>query len=876
MRRTAALPTGTPTFLFTDIEGSTRLLDRLGDRYAALRSRHVQLLTQAVERHGGVVFGTEGDALFVAFDTAAGAVAGALDGQLALAAEPWPDDAPIRVRMGMHTGAVSVVDDDYVGMAVNIAARVAAAGHGGQVLCTEVTASLAGQPPVLDLGRHVLKDVGELHLLQLLADGLDERFPPLRTVGSQPNNLPAPVDAFVGREDDLGELLLALDGNRLVTLTGAGGSGKTRLAIEAARTALGRFPDGVWLVDLAAVDEDQRVVSAVAQALTIREGHEGLADSVADWLRPREALLVLDNCEHVRDGVAAFCARFLPACAALRVLATSRSRLAVRGEHTVQTRPLRVPVEGDDPAAILGCDAVELFLTRAVSAAPGFDVAGVDLPAVAALCRRLDGLPLAIELAAARLRALSVEQLAIRLDDRFRLLRVGGHAEVARHQTLAAVVQWSYDLLHEDERRLFERLGAFPHHFDLEMAEAVAAGPPIEADDVVDVLARLVDSSLVSIVPHPDGQRYQLLETLRAFALEHLAARGCGEAVHDRLVAWSLSVVEELEAVIRTPAMDDALRRATRDAVTHRAAAQWAAGRGRDVDALRITCMVPLSVQRSERIEAIRARLQVAESTGALDPVSAGHAWAALGNISFETGDWAASAEANERAVEAFESVGEHRLAGWSRYLLAHSHWGGGALEELDRSLPATIERFRTAGDEMGLGYALWIASMRTPDLAVADALPAEADERLRAVDVPNGIAHNVEGRGIIALEDGRLEDAAGFVAEAVRIFADYENLGCAAHALEAAAVVLSPSGDPDPVAVDLLSAAERFRVRSGQSHRPWEVRARGGATAERVRQLDDQVPMRPSHREPELAAVAALAGEALAALAAGRGIRSG
>jgi len=864
MARTAPLPRGTPTFLFTDIEASTRLLQRLGDRYATVRSRHLQLLTEAFEGHGGVVFGTEGDAVFVAFETATGAVAGAIAGQLALKAEPWPDGAEIRVRMGMHTGEVAVVDDDYVGMTVHIAARVAAAGHGGQVLATEVTAGLAGQPPIRDLGRHELKDVGEHRIVQLLAPGLDDEFPALRTVSSRRTNLPAAVDAFIGRSDELDEVLLAIGSNRLVTLTGPGGSGKTRLAMEAARAAVPEFPDGVWFVDLAAVDSADRVVSAAAQALDVQEGHTELATAVEHWIQGKNLLLVLDNCEHLVAGAGAFASRFLARCPQLHILATSRSYLGARGEHVVQTPPLRLPRDGDDPSEILASDAVDLFLTRAAAAAPAFDVGVIDADALAAICRRLDGLPLAIELAAARLRALSLEQLAARLDDRFRLLRSGAQTDVARHQTLAAVVQWSYDLLAPDEQRMFERLGVFPHHFSLEMAEAVTAGPPIAEQDVVDLLSQLLEKSLVTAVRAPDGSlRYQLLETLRAFALERLTESGRLSHARSRLLAWSLSVVEHLEATIRTPDMDDALRGATHDAVTHRAVAQWAASEGRAAEAVRITAMVPLSVHRSERVAEVRTLLDMAK--GELAPVHEGHAWAAIGNMSFEVGDWTLSADANRRAAACFEAAGEHRLAGWSRYLLAHSHWGAGELDALDRAVEATIDQFRAAGDEMGLGYSLWIAAMRTADLSRAEELAAEADAKLRSVHVPNGIAHNVEGRGIIALEDDRIDDAARYVGEAIRIFAEYDNLGCAAHALEAAAVVLSTGTDPDPLPVELLVAAERFRMRSGQSHRPWEVRSRGGATADTVRRLDAAAPAMTQPREPDLQAVAALACQALA-----------
>ena len=858
MRRKGELPRGTPTFLFTDIEGSTRLLDRLGDRYPPLLGRHRQLLVDAFEEHGGVIFGSEGDALFVVFEVASGAVAGAIAGQQRLAEECWPEDAAIRVRMGMHTGEVTVVDDDYVGMTVHVAARVAASGHGGQVLLTETTATLAGHPDAIDHGRHRLKDVGEHRLLQLRAPGLDQDFPPLRTLSALPNNLPAPVDGFVGRAAELDELLLTLADHRLVTLTGPGGSGKTRLALEAAARVLADHPDGVWLVDLSAIDDDVRVTTTVAQALRISaHGNESVDDTLGTWLRDRDLLLVLDNCEHVLAGAGAFCSRFLAGSPGLRILATSRAFLDVRGERGVHTPPLAVPDGTVEVAAALQSDAVELFVARAVAAAPHFDVASADVETIVQICRRLDGLPLAIELAAARLRALSVDQLADRLHDRFRLLGAGGRSDVARHQTLEAVVAWSYELLDEAERRLFERLGVFPHHFSLEMVEAVAADPPVDQLDVVDVLTRLVERSLVATVVTSEGGRYQLLETLRQYGLDRLVDRGEEDRYRDRLLDWSLAGVAGLEAAMRTPAMDDELRRARADAVTHRAALRWALERDRSVDALRIASLVPLSVHRGERTAEILALLRQVEGSDP-DPATLGHAWAAVGNISAEAGDYERASEANARAAEAFEAAGLTRLAIWSsHYQEVHSHWVAGSLDLVDRLVVETVDRFRAAGDQMGLGFALWTKSQRTEDLDAAEAHAAEADTLLRMVGIPSGIAHNIEGRGIIALERGRLDDAAAYVSEAVEIFASFDNLGCTAHALEAAAVVLSPSGPPSPEAVHLLGAAEQFRERSGQSHRPWEIRARGGATADRVAELDAALAAHPLAGEQRLEVVA-------------------
>ena len=860
------LPRGTPTLLLTDIEESTRLLAELGEGYPAVLARCRQLQTEAFEGHGGVVFGSEGDALFAAFEVAAGAVAGAIAAQQALADEPWPDGRRVRVRVGMHSGEVTVVDNDYVGMTVHVAARVAAAAHGGQILLTEVTAALAGDLDTVDLGRHRLKDVGEHHLLQVRSPGLEADFPPLRSLSSLPNNLPAAVDVFVGRHTERVELVHAVTTSRLVTLTGPGGSGKTRLALEVASGLLPRFADGVWLVDLDAIDDTDRVVPAVAEALHVRERQgEPHADTLEGWLRDRTLLLVLDNCEHVISGVRSYCRRYLAACPPLRILATSREVLGVRGETAFSTPPLRVA--GGDPAEARASDAVELFVTRAAATAPTFDLGRADLATIVRICQRLDGLPLAIELAAARLRALSLDQLDTRLDDRFRLL-TAGPADTGRHQTLEAVVAWSYDLLDEAERRLFERLAVFPHHFSLEMVEAVASGDPIDELDVVDLLGHLVDKSLVVPVEGPGGLRYQLLVTLRHYALDRLAERGEVEQWQERLFAWTMATVDDLDATIRTPAMDDAIRRASADVVTHRSVSQWAYERGRCDAVLRIASLVPLTPNRGERCQEILAALDAAARSGELDPAAAGHGWAAIANCAFEQGDWATSVDAGERSAAAFEEAGRSRLAAWSKYLHIHAAWGDGDVETVDRLVAQAVEHFRAEGDEMGLGYTLWIAALRSRDLEAGAAAAAEADTLLRRAEVPMGIAHNIEGRGIIALERGRIPEAATYVAEAVQLFADYGNPGCSAHALEAAAVVLSSAGRPTDVVVEVLTAAESLRRISGQAHRPWEIRARGGPTAERVQQLDAAARAH-GRSEPDLTAVAALAVENLQTVAA-------
>jgi len=829
MTGAAPLPQGTVALLFTDIEGSTRLLERLGDAYGAVLRRHYDLLAAAFAVHGGVVVDTEGDALFVAFDKPTAAVAAAIDGQRAILAETWPPDGRVRVRMGLHCGEVELADRNYVGMAVHVAARVSSTAHGGQVIITEVTARLAGNPDTLDLGRHRLKDVGEFRLLQLRASGLQESFPAPRTLSALPNNLPAPVDSFIGRQMELAEIAQALRADRLVTLTGPGGSGKTRLALEVAATLVPAFTDGVWFVALATISDGTRLVETVAQVLRVSDIRgEVIADTLQQWLSDRDLLLILDNCEHVVEAAREFCQRLLPACGRLRILATSREFLDVRGEHALQTPPLAVP---DDPALTPLSDAVQLFLARAKAAAPSFRPDDADLATVVQICRRLDGLPLAIELAAVRLRAMSLSQLASRLDDQFWPLTAGGRAEIPRQRTLEAVVTWSYDLLSEAEQQALARLAVFPGHFTLEMAEAVMSEPPIDQPDVVDLVSRLVGKSLVTTVNAPDGLRYQLLEMLRQYGRDRLTEHGDVDRFQQRLLAWAMSGIQQLESVIRTPAQDDALRAATINAVTYRAAMDWAAGHGQQGAALRIASMVPLTHHRGERRTEILDRLNQADRAGQLDDAAAGHAWDAVLNLAFEQSEWQAGLQAGASAAGHFEAARLPRLAAWARCHQATCAWVAGQLAEADRLLGEAIAFFRREHDEMGLGWSLWLASLRSADLAAATQMAAEAEDLLRRAGNPMGVAHAAEGRGIVAFESGDLARAAASITDAIELFASYDNIGCAAHALEAAAVVIGAPGHGDAgVAVELLAAADQLRRQSGTAgDRPWEIRARLG-----------------------------------------------
>jgi predicted ATPase/class 3 adenylate cyclase len=507
-------PTGTVTLLFTDVEGSTQLLGRLGTaRYSELLELHRQLLREAFERYDGFEVGTEGDSFFVAFQRAEAAVAAAAEAQQALAGAAWPEGEPVRVRMGMHTGEPAASGGNYVGMDVHRAARIMSAGHGGQVLVSETTAALLDGVALRDLGPHRLKDLlGPIRLFQLEVEGLPSEFPRLRSL--QRTKLPTAAWPLLGRERELEELrTLVADGARLVTLTGPGGSGKTRLALQAAAELSDDFVDGAFFVALAPLRDTGAVHATVAEALGL-----GADDDVAAWLAARRTLLVLDNLEHL-VGVATAVAGLLVGETA--VLATSRAPLHLSAERELPVEPL--PEQA----------AVELFVSRA--AAAGRVIAPDET--VAAVCRRLDNLPLALELAAARVKLLSPAALLQRLDAALPLLTGGAHDLPDRQQTLRATIEWSHDLLDPDGQAAFRRLAVFRGSFTLESAEAITG-----AD--LDPIASLLDQSLLK--PRRDD-RFFLLETLREYAGERLDAAGETEEYARRHACWYLERLEEIE-----------------------------------------------------------------------------------------------------------------------------------------------------------------------------------------------------------------------------------------------------------------------------------------------------------------------------------------
>ncbi len=562
-----SFPTGLVTFLTTDIEGSTALWEREPQAMRSALAAHDATLRQAVSDAGGVVFKHTGDGLLAAFATAHSAVSAAVAAQRGL---------KLPVRMGLCTGEAELREGDYFGPPLNRAARAMAAAHGGQIVMTGSTAALLDMADLLDLGEHRLRGLSTpQRLFQANGTGLRVKFPPLNAATVGAGNLPTPANAILGRGAELDAVQALLADTRLLTLTGVGGVGKTRLALEIASRMGARFPDGVWCCELAAIGEPDALPHAVAAMLGVsQQAGRTLAESLIESLAGRQLLLVLDNCEHLLDAVAGLLNQALPRCARLKVLATSREGLAVGGERLFPVTPLAV---GEDSPA------VSLFVERARAVAPSFD--GASAPeAVAEICRRLDGIPLAIELAAARVRALTPRQIRDRLNERFRLL--GGGRALGRHQTLAAAVQWSYDLLSEAERIALHRLAVFAGGFELESAEALCAGDGIESHDVLDLVDSLVRKSLLTADSGGHAVRYGMLETIRQFAWD----RGAGaiEAIREKHALWFAGESDRRFGQWLSPDQAACYPWLESEMDNLRAAFRWSVERGRVDPAVRI------------------------------------------------------------------------------------------------------------------------------------------------------------------------------------------------------------------------------------------------------------------------------------------------
>jgi predicted ATPase/class 3 adenylate cyclase len=564
------LPAETLTFLFTDIEGSSALWEKQPQAMQAALTRHDTLLRQAIEAHGGKVFKAVGDGFYAAFPTAEGALESALEAQKALKAEKWPQiTGELRVRMALHSGSATERDKDYFGQALNRTARLLSAGHGGQILlslaCAELLRDhLPEEVSLRELGLYRLKDLIRPELIfQVVAPELPDQFLPLKTMESYQHNLPVQLTSFIGREKEIEQVKQLLFSTHLLTLTGAGGVGKTRLALQAGADLVESFKEGVWLVELAPLTDSALVAQALVHTLGLRQQPRRSAlDTLVDYLKPREVLLILDNCEHLIEACAHLSGELLGKCPALRILATSRETFEIGGEVTYRVPSLSMPDAANLEAnkemlveQLTHFEAVRLFIERAGAAQPGFKVSNQTAPAVAQICYHLDGIPLALELAAARVSYLSVEQILQNLNDRFRLLKGGSRTSLPRHQTLQALIDWSYSLLSSQEQSVLNRLAVFAGGFDLEAAGKICVSADIAETEVMDYVIELARKSLLQVEEVSYDQktavRYRMLETIRQYGLAKLKETGETYQVRLRHLNYLLALAQEAEEKLK-------------------------------------------------------------------------------------------------------------------------------------------------------------------------------------------------------------------------------------------------------------------------------------------------------------------------------------
>ncbi|HET6744946.1 MAG TPA: adenylate/guanylate cyclase domain-containing protein [Candidatus Limnocylindria bacterium] len=806
------LPTGTVTFLFTDIEGSTRIAQQLGDGWPAVLERHNQIVTDAVTAQQGVVFGTEGDAVFAAFQTAPRAVAAAVAAQRALSAEDWPSTEPVRVRMGLHTGEGSVSGDSYVGIDVHRVARIANAGHGGQVLLSAATRMLAeaGLPEgvaVRDLGEFRLRDLSRPEqLAMLVVDGQPSDFPALRTLDAVPNNLPTQLTTFLGRQRELQEASELLESARLLTLTGPGGTGKTRLSLQLAADATERFHDGVYFVPLGTIGEPGLVMPTIAQALGMPDPGGGALERLAEQLAGKQVLFVLDNFEQVIDAAPQI-GELLTRLPDARVLATSRSPLRVYGEQEYPVPPLALP----DPRHLPDLEtlsqfaSVALFVERAMSVRPGFAVDAANAPAIAEICVRLDGLPLAIELAAARVRVLTPPAILARLGDRLSLLAGGSRDLPERQQTLRGAIDWSYELLDASDRVAFARLSVFASGFDLAAAERVALAEwPADAGlppDPLDAVTSLLDKSLLrQVMGDDDEPRFQMLESIRAFALERLGELDPSLTTQRRHMEHFLALAEANAALVFGAQQRAALDIFETEHDNLRAATTFAIREGDAGHALRFLAAMwrfwhmrgylPEARDRAERILAL-AGGPPQDRLRALD---------AAGGIAYWQGDIFASRAWYQAEGSLAEGIGDDLGVAEARYNESFTYTFDPGDSEKGRALAnEALERFRKLGDRNGEGKALWgvvNSYVFDPDPSPAIPLVEESITIAREVDDRFQLGWALFTRGLIASLSSNPEVARSSYEQAIAIFRETDDLSGYALVLDGFAALDWTQGD--------------------------------------------------------------------------------
>ncbi|MBC5823537.1 MAG: adenylate/guanylate cyclase domain-containing protein [Candidatus Eremiobacteraeota bacterium] len=874
------IPSGTITFLFSDIEGSTQHWERHRQAMQAALRHHDDLLRTAIVAHGGYVFKTVGDAFCASFSTAPDAICAALEAQRTLAHEDFAAVEGLLVRMAIHTGHADEREGDYFGPTVNRVARLLSAGHGGQVLLSGSAADLArsdlpAQTSLRDLGSHRLKDLAyPEHVFQLAGDGLRDIFPSLRSLDALPNNLPIQLTSFLGRDDDIREVEKMLERSRLVMLQGSGGVGKTRLALQVGARLLDRFPDGVWFVEMAPLTDPQLVASTVATTfgLTEQKGRP-IGETLVEALKGKTLLLVLDNCEHLVAEAARLAEHLLRSCPSLRILATSREPLGIGGEAALRVPSLAAPGAHTNIAASEAArfPAVALFVERAAAVNDQFVLTDANAPAVMEICRRLDGIALALELAASRVKVLSPEQLLLRLNERFRILTGGSRTALPRQQTMRALIDWSYELLSENEKTVFRRVAIFAGGWTLEAATDICADESIESWDVLDVLSALITKSLVAADIGPTTQRYRLLESTRDYALERLAQSGEGDRISRRHAEVFLAVAVKADAMRTTTADESWLAPLECDIDNLRSVLGWTLGSETTLELAAALTVALDFFWRDEGLQSEAERwheLVFAKASDRLPAALGAKLWLCRARIKSIHGSADEVQEAASKALALHERAGDMAGVGESLRWLEYSLSMLERPDEAFACLGRALDTYRALGDKGSLARCLsdhGLSLARRGDEAsgrreLTEALGiarAAGDQRLIAYVETRFATHEREADNIVvAVEHLRnaleyrltLKNKQGAVLDLIKLSEYEEALGHLEQAAHAAreAVRLAKASEYSNALVIGIERLALLNAKAGHAERAARLlgytRSQGTAVSESPRTHGDAV----------------------------------
>ena len=824
-----SLPTGTVTFFFSDIEGSTRLIQQLGERYPDVLLAHHTVLRQALAEHGGNELRTEGDSFFIVFGSALDACSGAAAAQQALQSHAWPEGGRVQVRIGLHTGEATLVGNEYLGLAVHRAARVASAAHGGQVLVSETTRALVDHvlPSSLtlkDLGLHRLKDLARPErLYQLNIDGLPGEFPALRTLEATPNNLPTQMTSFIGRDDQVREGRELLSRARLLTLTGPGGTGKTRLSLQIAADVMDQFPDGVYFVPLAAVQDPELVPSAIAQALAISStGGRRPIDALLEHLHDKRTLLVLDNFEQLLPA-APLAIMLLEGSPGLRVLVSSRSVLRVYGEQEFPVPPLAVPDLKALPSlsALSQFEAVRLFIERAVAVKPDFRATNENAPAIAGICERVDGLPLAIELAAARIKLFSPQALLSRLEKSLTALGSGARDLPSRQQTLRGAIQWSYEMIDAPGRRLLARFSVFARGGSLEQVESVCGPPDDIGGDVIDMLDQLADQSLVRRLPDFSEPRFLMLQTIREFAAEQLEQSDEAAAIKDRHVQAFIALVQQAQPYVFGSRRKEWLDRLEMEDDNLRAALDWTLATGDAKNAMLLSACLWRFWQMRGHIHEGRARVAAALALPKSRdyPVERLQALEAAGGLAYWQADMESAQRFYDECLELTRTTGDKQALANALYNAAFPNVVNMRESERPRQLLLeALPLFRELGDQSSVGRTLWGLGNGyyfDREYPTAKVTLEESHAVFRTVDDRFGLGWALHTHGLVSLKMGDIEAARKDFLEAIELFKEGGDVSGMVLQLDNLSQVIRADGDPG-TATRLASAARVHQRSTG------------------------------------------------------------